>query len=55
MFVVVGAWENVAGSISDVEPIPDKISRTMKHAVSITTDLKIVDNFFMVVSTGHIA
>lgn len=35
IFVIVQTWDNVAGSINDKEPIPEKVSRTMKHAVSI--------------------
>lgn len=34
IFVIVQTWENIAGSIDDKEPIPEKISRTMRHAVS---------------------
>jgi len=34
LFVIVQTWDNVYGAIDDKEPIPYKMSRTMRHAVS---------------------
>ena len=41
MFVIIQTWDNVGGPISDGRSVAQKISATLKHAVSIGTWFKI--------------